>query len=227
MEIILSIETSTGVCSVALHRGVKLLASQELFGEKSHSAYLNPMIRNVFDQSGVKLKELAAVAISEGPGSYTGLRIGTSTAKGLCFALDIPLIAVNTLKAMAYGINKFNYLNARLCPMLDARRMEVYSLVASSQLDILEDTTPKIIDESSYDEYLDHRVLFFGNGSEKCKPLLSGHSNAIFIDGVSPSAIHVGSMAYPLFQKDQFEDLVYFEPFYLKTWLPPKPKAAS
>ncbi|MDQ3393661.1 MAG: tRNA (adenosine(37)-N6)-threonylcarbamoyltransferase complex dimerization subunit type 1 TsaB, partial [Bacteroidota bacterium] len=129
MSLILSIETATSICSVALHQDDKLLVCQELFLDRSHSGSLISMITQTLGYSGHSLKDLSAIAISKGPGSYTGLRIGTSTAKGLCFSLDIPLIAVNTLEAMAYGMSIFNIQKFLLCPMLDARRMEVFCMV--------------------------------------------------------------------------------------------------
>jgi len=225
MGLILAIETSTVVCSVALFDGPLILGLQELYTEKSHSQFLTPMVGNVVDQAGYKLQALDAVAISMGPGSYTGLRIGTSTAKGLCFALDIPLISVNTLMAMVCGMNKYNQNGKLLCPMIDARRMEVFSMVTNDKLKILEDTQAKVINELSYHQFLrEYEMLFFGNGSDKCKKILSKTPNAHFIKGVNPSASNIGDLAWEKYQNKKFEDLAYFEPFYLKSFRATKPK---
>lgn len=224
MSLILSIETATTVCSVALHSNGQLVGTQTLHIEKSHSGLLAPLIESLVRYCGYTLSELTAIAVSEGPGSYTGLRIGVSTAKGLCYALDIPLIAVNTLEAMAFGVNKFNYNGALLCPMLDARRMEVYCLLADSQMNIKEATKPEIIDEGFLDNILlKNEVLLFGNGAVKCRDIVKS-KNAVFIDGISPDAVNVGYLANEKFNTQQFEDVAYFEPFYLKEFRMSKPK---
>lgn len=163
------------------------------------------------------MNDLQAVAVASGPGSYTGLRIGTSVAKGLCFALDIPLIAVGTLEAMAYGINRTNVSKASLCPMLDARRMEVYCAFFDAQSQEIEPVQAVVVDEDSFSNKLSEGpVLFFGDGAEKCRLLLEKHPHALFSNEMGISANHVGGMAYQRFTKDQFENLVNFEPFYLK-----------
>lgn len=224
MPHILSLETSTNVCSVALHQSGKLIICEEIHLEKSHSEYLSLSIRNLLESVDFDLKQLSGVAISKGPGSYTGLRIGTAAAKGLCYALDIPLVAVNTLESMAYEVNQFNIHKAYLCPMIDARRMEVYCLLADSSLNRLEPTQAKIIDNKAFKEYLmDHKIIFFGNGSNKCRELLSTGKNALFIQGVNPSAKYIGFLAWQRFQSNQFEDLAYFEPYYLKDFIAKKP----
>ncbi len=222
---ILSIETSTKVCSVALHNQGELLAESTLYVDKSHSEKLAILIKNLLQYAEIEPKNLTAVAIASGPGSYTGLRIGTSTAKGLCFALDIPLIAINTLEAMVYGVAKFSAKDVLLCPMLDARRMEVYSLLATKELDIIQPTEAKIIDEQSYKrELMQSKIVFFGDGATKCKPLLSQYVNAFFIDVQPISAVHVGILAWEKYQNENFEDLAYFEPAYLKEFKAIKPK---
>jgi tRNA threonylcarbamoyladenosine biosynthesis protein TsaB len=217
MALILSIETATQVCSVALHDQGKLASCQSLYIAKSHSESLLPMVEHLLKISHCTKKDLAAIAISEGPGSYTGLRIGTATAKGLCYALEIPLIAVNTLEAMAYGVQLFNYRKALLCPMIDARRMEVYCLMMDPTGLILEDTQPCVIDSYSFQDWLNHNtIIFFGDGSTKCKPILGEHQNAIFWDHIYPSAQYMGSLAYSRFQEASFVSLAAFEPLYLK-----------
>lgn len=224
MAIILSIDTSTNISSIAIHDAGKLIATQSIHKNKSHSEYLMPSIKNLFEMSDISLNSIDAVAIAQGPGSYTGLRIGTSAAKGLCYGLDARLIAINTLEAMCFGIRKFQLIDFLLCPMLDARRMEVYCLVMKPDGTIIEDTQAKIIDENSFSSLLKaHKMVFFGGGASKCKSFLASHSNAIFIDDIHPAAEHVGALAWEKYQKKRFEDLAYFEPFYLKDFIANKP----
>lgn len=216
MAIILSLETSTTVCSVALHEGEKLLAMAEVHQEHSHASKLASLIDEVAKAAGVELKGINAVAISSGPGSYTGLRIGTSTAKGLCYALSIPLIAIGTLEILAAQVNVSNVMKYWLCPMIDARRMEVYSRLSDDGNRTVRDVEAKIIDEKSFEEYLiDNRIIFFGNGAEKCRSVMN-HPNAFFISGITPSASQLGRMAFLKFRNNEVEDLVHFEPYYLK-----------
>ena len=221
MTLILSIETSTKVCSVALHNEGKLISFKESFVPNSHSELINVFIEEVLTEANVKLNELNAICISSGPGSYTGLRIGTSTAKGLCFALDIPLISIQTLKGMADSIvqnSKFDIQHSILCPMIDARRMEVYCATFSTGGKFITDTEAKIIEESSFEETLkENKMLFFGDGSNKCKNIISS-SNAVFLDDLHPTAKSFGEYAYDKFVKKEFEDVAYFEPFYLKAF---------
>lgn len=220
MAIILSIETSTLTSSIALHDQGALVASLDLHIDKSHSEYLTPSIKYLMDASGINMSSLDAVAISKGPGSYTGLRIGTSTAKGICYALDAKLIAVNTLEALAFGMSKFYQENTLLCPMIDARRMEVYCTVIRNDMTIVEKTQAKIIDESSFANLLDQNVMvFFGNGASKCKTALEHSKKAEFVDDIHPSAENVGALAWKSFQENRFEDVAYFEPFYLKDFI--------
>lgn len=217
MPLILSIETATQACSVALHAEAQLIATQTLLIAKSHAEALMSTIEHLLSISPYTQKDLTAIAISSGPGSYTGLRIGTATAKGLCYALDLPLIAINTLEAMVHGVQPYNMTGALLCPMIDARRMEVYCLLADAQGHLLLPTHPRVVDADSFQEWLaNHPILFFGDGAAKCKPLLATHSQAWFIDQRYPTAHHVGALAYLKFQQGAFEDLAYFEPTYLK-----------
>lgn len=224
MANILSIETATNVCSVALHSNDDLLGHQELFVEKSHSGLLTVLINDLINHCGLSMKDIDAVAVSEGPGSYTGLRIGTSTAKGLCYSLEIPMISVNTLEAMLGSIQPF-YKDASLfCPMIDARRLEVYCLLANKNEQVIEPTHAKIVDENSFANVLsDHQVIFFGNGAMKCEELIK-HPNAIFIEGITPNAKNVGSIAYSKYLKEEFVDVAYFEPYYLKDFRPTQAK---
>ena len=222
---ILSIETSTKVCSVALHHQGELLAESTLYVDKSHSEKLALLIRDLLTYAEIETKDLTAGAIAAGPGSYTGLRIGTSTAKGLCYALNLPLIAINTLEAMAYGVAQTITEDVLLCPMLDARRMEVYSLLADKELNIIQPTKELIIDEASYSKELENtKIVFFGNGAPKCQPILDAHPNAFFLTSQAISAVHVGALAWKKYQAEAFEDLAYFEPEYLKEFKAIKPK---
>lgn len=224
MAIILSIETSTPACSLAIHENGKLLAKELIQKEQSHSSTLNPAIEHLVTLCGLSFVNIEAIAVSKGPGSYTGLRIGTSTAKGLCYALNIPLIAVNTLEAMAHNAARFNTSQALLCPMLDARRMEVYAMLFDANFNVLEETKPVILDEDSYSQYLKSDVLFFGNGSTKISKVISS-PNAKVIHDVIPDAQYIGQLATERFEKQEFEDLAYFEPFYLKEFMATKPKS--
>lgn len=219
MSLILSIETSTKVCSIALHNKGELLAFKESFVPNSHSELINVFIEEVLEEAKIEMSQLKAVCISEGPGSYTGLRIGTSTAKGLCFALDIPLISIKTLQGLALSIVQNSERKTQdyiLCPMLDARRMEVYCATFDEKGNFITETEAKIIDESSFSETLkDKKTLFFGDGAQKFKEVVKS-KNAIFLDDVHPTAKSFGSFAHQKFMDKDFEDLAYFEPFYLK-----------
>lgn len=249
MPIILSIETSTKACSAAIHQDGKLLSVSELYNEKSSSGMLTTLIEHVVKTASLRLQDIDAVAIAKGPGSYTGLRIGVSTAKGLCFTLEKPLIAINTLEAMAYSIydlrfeiydlksdaqnpvtNNQSPITNLLCPMLDARRMEVYCAVYKADtLEILEPTQAKIIDETSFADLLEnHKIIFFGDGAEKCRVTLGGNPNAVFLNQtIFPSAKSIGALATRAFEQQQFENVADFEPFYLKEFVGTTPKKTS
>lgn len=225
MATILSLETATRTCSVALHQDTALLGLQEVHLDKSHSSRLHVLIDDLLRYCEVERRQLDAVAVSIGPGSYTGLRIGVSAAKGIGFALDIPVIAVNTLAAMARSQSGSNVAGAWLCPMLDARRMEVYCQLLNQDGEQLWDTRPLIVDEGSFQAELNqHPILFFGDGSTKCRPLLEHHPNAYFAADVMPSARWVGELAQPKFERQEFEDLAYFVPLYLKEYRATQPK---
>ncbi len=224
MAIILSIDTATTVCSLALHKDGILQATQSIHLEKSHAALLTLLIEDTLSYCSLTIQDLDAIAISEGPGSYTGLRIGTATAKGLCFAHELPLITVNTLEAMAHGMIRYNTQRALLCPMLDARRMEVYCALFDVEGVRTLDTEAKIIDENAFYEVLaSSKVLFFGDGANKCEKVIR-NENAIFILDIHPSAVHIGELATQRFEEGKFEDLAYFEPFYLKDFRPTQAK---
>jgi len=226
---ILSIETSTDVCSVAIANEGVVTAKQELFQPNSHSTHLTLLIEELFKTEGVSpIEKLDAVAVSAGPGSYTGLRIGVSVAKGICYAQSIPLIAIDTLKILTQAAitTETNESNKDIiyCPMLDARRMEVYTALHNSSLNVLENTNAKIIDENSFSESLQkQKILFFGNGADKCKEVIKS-KNALFLDNVFPLASNMNLLAEQKFVKNDFVDLAYFEPFYLKSFVATIPK---
>ena len=217
MSYILSLETSTKVSSVALHKDGALIGSQQLHIDKSHSGLLTVMIEDLLKYCGVAFEDLSAVAVSNGPGSYTGLRIGLSTAKGLCFGLDIPLITLNTLKVMAEQVKPLISEDELMCPMLDARRMEVYTLILDRQGNKLLPMQPKILDESSFaDELRKGKIVFFGSGVNKCQGLIGSSVNAKIIIGIEPLASAMGELAYSKYGNKNFADLAYAEPVYLK-----------
>jgi tRNA threonylcarbamoyladenosine biosynthesis protein TsaB len=227
LALILNIETATEVCSVAMAQDGKLLSIRESGGSYTHSENITVFIDEVIRETGVSLNHIDAVAVSKGPGSYTGLRIGVSTAKGLCFALNKPLIAVNTLLSLANNFLTTNYkpqTTNLLCPMLDARRMEVYCAVYDSALNEVVPTAAVIIDANSFEDILEtNSVYFFGNGAMKCQSVLQ-HPNAIFVEDVYPSAAAMISLSEKLFAENKFEDTAYFEPFYLKDFVAIKAK---
>lgn len=221
MTYILNIETSTSVCGVSLSKDGELIDFREIGDGNSHSKNLAPFIEELLKANNTEYKQLSAIAISKGPGSYTGLRIGTSTAKGLCFGLDIPLIAIGTLESMtAYAKQKYSFdFDGYFRPMIDARRMEVYSQNFDNNKNILNEVEAIIIDETTFSEELeDHKVLFFGDGAMKCADTIT-HKNAIFYDGTEASSLGMVSLSYEAFKKEDFVDVAYFEPFYLKEFV--------
>lgn len=223
MALILSLETSTHVCSVALHQAGNLLALAEVHREQSHASKLAVLIDQVMKLADVEMGQLQAVALSSGPGSYTGLRIGASTAKGICYALNIPLIAIGTLELLAAQMQKTNTAGAQLCPMIDARRMEVYCQLFDPNRNKLQEVEAKVIDSESFKEQLEQsEIIFFGNGASKCKAVMH-HPNAFFLEGIHPSASELGHRAWDKYQHNQVEDLVVFQPFYLKEFMIKKP----
>jgi len=215
MSLILSIETSSNGCSVALHSGGGLLSNSELFAERSSAEMLTTLIQNVLFVSKKTFADLDCLAISKGPGSYTGLRIGVSTVKGICFAKEIPLVSVNSLDIMIAQISEF--YEGLICPMLDARRMEVYCKLTDSQGKEYMPTSAKIIDKSAFEEYLkEDKILFFGEGAEKCKTVID-NTNALFLrKQIRPKAAYMGKIAFEKVVSLDFENISDFEPYYLK-----------
>lgn len=219
MALILSLETSTVVCSVALHSNKVLLRDLVIQEPQAHASRLAPMIMQVMKESAKDFDELNAVCVSAGPGSYTGLRIGASTAKGLCFASDLPLIAVPTLKLLAYQSKKITGFDGLLCPMIDAGRMEVYCEVFNDKLQTISPITAMMINTNSFAELLSgNKMLFFGNGAAKCRQVLRDE-NVSFLDGLYPSAENLGELASEKFEQKDFVDLVNFTPLYHKDFI--------
>ena len=222
---ILSLDTATKICSIAVHNNGELIVEQNFHLDKSHSALLPSIVNTVFAQIGIEKQDIKAVAISDGPGSYTGLRIGTASAKGLCYSWDVPLIAINTLEAMANEANKHNLEEALLVPMLDARRMEVYTMVLDADFQVLQETNAHVLEETSFQEFGDRTVLYFGNGAGKAVELLSKHKNFRYMEHIYTYARSVGELAWRKYESQSFEDLAYYEPNYLKEFQAKKPKA--
>lgn len=228
MALILNIESATTMCSVALGRDGQLVDVMEVNDGYSHAENLAVFVDEILKKNQFKVSDLDAIAISEGPGSYTGLRIGVSLAKGLCYGGNVPLIAINTLQQMCMHPDVVKELNYRkdglLCPMLDARRMEVYTAVYDVGLKAVLEPTNKILDETSYQEFLSAEpVIFFGNGSDKFKEI-STNPSAYFVADVFPSATQMIGLSEMKFQQNQFEDVAYFEPFYLKEFQATTPR---
>jgi tRNA threonylcarbamoyladenosine biosynthesis protein TsaB len=232
MATILNIETATPLCSVSLAVDGVSIAARETFEEKSHAARLTVFIEEILKEQALQIRDLDAVAIGKGPGSYTGLRIGVSTATGLCYGGGIPLISVGTLRILTDCAR--NALRERpgpehdgkflLCPMIDARRMEVFSCLCTFKGEEIETISARIIDADTFAGYLQTSgIYFFGSGMDKCRQVLS-HPNACFLDDIYPHAAAMTSLSEEKFQNRNFEDLAYFEPFYLKEFVATIPK---
>lgn len=219
MSTLLHIETSTPVCSAALSQNGKILVSRENFDGQSHATLLGVFVQDIMIYIRENRLQLDAISVSSGPGSYTGLRIGVSEAKGLSYGLNIPLIAIPTHKLMASQVKNRVETDALLCPMIDARRMEVYAEFFDTSLNVVRKISADIVDENSYQDLLhDRKVYFFGNGAEKCKNILT-HPNAQFIDDVHPQASFMTELAEKAFAEKAFVNNAYFEPFYLKEFV--------
>ncbi|MDP3434725.1 MAG: tRNA (adenosine(37)-N6)-threonylcarbamoyltransferase complex dimerization subunit type 1 TsaB [Bacteroidota bacterium] len=226
MAVILIIETSTEVCSVALTVDGVLIDLKESKEGQNHARLVTVFAEELLSRNNIKPDELSAVAVSKGPGSYTGLRIGVSTAKGICFARRIPLIAIGTLEAMTQHVilNRKDYnipedKPTLFCPMIDARRMEVFSMLYNEDGSVLKPISAEIIDETFLSEELEEKqVVFFGNGAEKCRQSLQA-PNALFVSEIEASAKFMCQLAWELYNKSKFEDVAYFEPFYLKDFV--------
>ena len=220
---ILNIETATTNCSVSLSKkGETLVLKEDYNSGYSHAERLHIYIDQVLREANMSVDKLDAVAISKGPGSYTGLRIGVSSAKGLCYAANKPLISVPTLEALAHQVKT---KEGMIIPMLDARRMEVYSAVYDANHSLIRETQAQVLEANIFDNYLKkYKVYFIGNGVEKAKKVIN-HPNAIFIEGKLPSANEMSLLSFEKYKKSDIEDVAYFEPYYLKDFIALKPKS--
>lgn len=221
MAYILNIETATTNCSVSISENNKPLHTIEINEGFTHAENLHTFIQTALSNCNLKVEQLNAVAVSCGPGSYTGLRIGVSTAKGICYALNIPLIALNTLQVLSAAIKShITETDVLLCPMLDARRMEVYTAIYTSTLQECRATEAMIVTEETPSRFqFEKPIVFFGDGMNKCESILSSIPLAQFISGIIPSAKHMAELSHQSFLQTKFEDVAYFEPFYLKDFL--------
>jgi len=217
LALVLNIETTTTNCSVSLSLERETLVLKEDYNTQySHAESLHVFINDVIKSAKIELSNIDAIAVSKGPGSYTGLRIGVSAAKGLCYALDKPLIAVSTLESLSHQVNINKGL---IVPMLDARRMEIYSAVFDANHRQIRETRAQVLKNDSFLDYLNkEKVYFIGDGVEKTKTLIQ-HKNAIFIENKLPSANEMGKLASKKYLKNDFENVAYFEPFYLKDFI--------
>ncbi|MFN0199980.1 MAG: tRNA (adenosine(37)-N6)-threonylcarbamoyltransferase complex dimerization subunit type 1 TsaB [Bacteroidia bacterium] len=217
---ILVIETATDVGAVGLYKGAQLLGTIEYHKPKTHSSLLAQMIASLLQDMEVQMRELHAVAVSCGPGSYTGLRVGVSTAKGICMALNLPLLSVGSLESLAWQVKPIaSTLNAWICPMIDARRMEVYCGFYDMEIQTMLSIKAEIINEQSFEEILAQRkVVFIGDGAKKCRSALT-HENVYLFPEVTSSVRFLGGFLLHKYQNQLFEDLLTFEPFYLKDYV--------
>jgi len=225
---ILCLETATGVCSAALCDDSRVISVAAASPGMSHASQLTIIIQQLLEESRIKATDLEAVAVSKGPGSYTGLRIGVSTAKGIAYAANIPLLGINTLTSMCYGYLTLHpetlSSDMLLCPMIDARRMEVYNALFTIDGTMVKETSADIISQSSFSEELENKkIIFFGNGAEKCKGIII-HPNAIFEDHFILSASFLQIPSLNAMKHKQYEDLAYFEPYYLKEFIATTPR---
>ncbi len=226
MSCILNIETATPVCSVVVSNKGEIVFERENTDGPSHASLLGVFVAEAIAEIRAKDYTLDAVSVSCGPGSYTGLRIGVSEAKGLCYGFGIPLIAIKTPLIMAQKVIETEVVDTEtlLCPMIDARRMEVYAALYDKKLNVIRDIAADIVDSNSYEEYLSKsKVLFFGNGADKCKHAII-NNNAHFLENIYPSAKYMVRLSEEAYNAQQFVDTAYFEPFYLKDFVATTPK---
>ncbi|WP_353195614.1 tRNA (adenosine(37)-N6)-threonylcarbamoyltransferase complex dimerization subunit type 1 TsaB [Parapedobacter defluvii] len=226
---ILQLETATQVCSAALSTNGETIAFRDVNEPNIHASRLTLLIEEILRETGLSFPDLSAVAVSKGPGSYTGLRIGVSTAKGLCYATDLPLIGIDTLAGMAAGFKELHKssldADTWLCPMIDARRMEVYRAIYDQALRPLAPVSATIIDAQSFDTLKSgQRIVLFGSGADKLNTLFSGNERVEIIADFKNSAQHVSHNAYRKFLAGEFVDVAYFEPYYLKDFVTTTPK---
>lgn len=227
MAVILQIETSTTVCSAVLSQNSVCIMERTEFSGLSHATMLSLFLQEMSDFLRKEKLTIDAVSVSCGPGSYTGLRIGVSSAKGLCYGWNVPLIAVDTLSVLCEGLLEKGVMldeDDLLCPMIDARRMEVYTAFYNKELEQVMPVVAMVISEESFADVLkNHRVYFFGNGAEKCCKVLK-HQNAVFVPDILPLARNMTKLSATFFAQEKFQDVAYFEPFYLKDFIATLPK---
>ena len=227
MERILHIETATDICSVCLAEEGKVTAIRETGEERSHASILTVFIEELLNENSLKTGDLDAIAVSMGPGSFTGLRIGVTVAKGLCYGASLPLISVPTLESMCNGFLKENNsyeANDLFVPMIDARRMEVYAAVFDSKGKTLKETSAIVVDTGSFADFLaEHNLFFFGTGAGKLTNTIT-HTNALFSENFLISSAYMTDIALGKFRQKEFEDTAYFEPYYLKDFITTVPK---
>ena len=216
---ILCIETSTTCCSAAICKDGVAIASRENLSGANHASELPVFIEQLLAEAQTNAWTINAIALSQGPGSYTGLRIGTSIAKGICYGMNIPLIPVDTLQILCAAVVAELPADALLCPMLDARRMEVYTAIYTTSLEPQSEVIAKVIDQQSFaEELFNKNIYFFGNGAEKCQSVITS-ANAHFVTGILPQAKHMGRLAEKAVTLD-IKQMAYYEPFYLKDFVP-------
>ncbi|WP_258105861.1 tRNA (adenosine(37)-N6)-threonylcarbamoyltransferase complex dimerization subunit type 1 TsaB [Marinoscillum sp. MHG1-6] len=224
MALILSIDTSTKVCSVALFLDGEEVCHQAYHLQKSHSSLLPGIAKDLVANADYQMSDLEAVSVSGGPGSYTGLRIGTSAAKGLCYGLDIPLISIDSLDSMFEVVRDVVQSNDLVCPMIDARRMEVFCNLRSGNGETIWESKPLILEEDTFKEFAVRKIFLIGNGAEKCKALYGEAGTIVYLPKIYPNAFSVGTLVENKFSDGAFEDLAYFEPDYLKEYRTNLPK---
>jgi len=227
---IICLETATNLCSVALCNSAGIVSLRESNESKSHASMLTIFIEELLKESGIRARDLDAIAVSKGPGSYTGLRIGVSVAKGIAYAASIPLIGIETTLSMFWGISKSRKKspggdeNTQFCPMLDARRMEVYYAIYDAEGNTIKDISAEIINEDTFTSIPEsQKIIFFGEGAAKCKDVIK-RTNAYFADDFRISASHMYGPVFKAFKDHHFEDVAYFEPLYLKDFITSKPR---
>ena len=219
--LILAIHTATPIGSIAIFEGARLLGTMEIHREKSHARQLTPMIQALLGQLSLQPGQLDAIGIVKGPGSYTGLRVGVSTAKGLCYGLEKPLLSLDSLQALAWPVRGLaQQMGALICPMIDARRMEVYCAIYDEQMQVHSEIRALVLEENSFDDILAERPLIvLGSGAEKAQALLGHRKGAIFLPKNLSNAVSMGEALHMRYQRETFEDLLSFEPFYLKDFV--------
>lgn len=222
----LAIESATDIGAVAIFEDGQLMGSIDIRKSRSHARLLTPMVQQLLADLEILPADLTAIAVSKGPGSYTGLRVGVSTAKGLCMALEKPLISFGSLEALAWRAREWaQALDAWVCPMIDARRMEVYAGFWDAQMQPQAEVKAQILEAGVFDTFLEERrIIFVGDGAAKSRELLGTHPNAIILDEQLSSAQFIGPLLTQKWAEQSFEDLVSFEPFYLKDFVATKSK---